>query len=479
MFKLSAEAKVGLLVLVGSIILLYMTFAVGKYEFGEKKGYAVQAIFDSVAGLDAKAAVRMAGVKIGSVEKVELSDSRAKVVMRIDPGVHIERGSQAVVKTMGLLGEKYVDIIPPERLRAGDSGSRSASDPPASEQALYYQPGETIRHTASPSDVDKLVAQLSGIADDVKQVTASLRQVFGTERGTRSMEDILADLRQTTANINDFSHALRSDGTELVMRLNELTASLNSVVGENRDNLKVTMENVREASKNAELALASVQDAARKIDRGEGTLGKLVTDESMYNSIDSAAKGISDYTSRVERLKTTIGFRTEYMFPQVKDYFTLELKPRSDTYYIFELVSDPFGKFSQTVTTSTPPGTTVVTDTYEYKLEYSLEFAKRFGNFAFRAGLIESTGGAGVDYFALDDRIKFSLDAWNTNSKEPNNMRAHLKATVNYNLNKFLFIDAGYDNFLNPNLAFPFVGIGLRFSDEDLKYYLGSVPVPR
>ncbi len=80
--KLSAEAKVGLLVLVGSVILLWMTFAVGKYEFGEKKGYTVQAVFDSVAGLDAKAAVRMAGVKIGTVEKVELEDSRAKVTLQ-------------------------------------------------------------------------------------------------------------------------------------------------------------------------------------------------------------------------------------------------------------------------------------------------------------------------------------------------------------------------------------------------------------
>jgi phospholipid/cholesterol/gamma-HCH transport system substrate-binding protein len=479
MFKLSAEAKVGLLVLVGSIILLYMTFAVGKYEFGEKRGYVVQAVFDSVAGLDAKAAVRMAGVKIGTVEKVELDDSRARVIMRINPDVRIKRGSEVVVKTMGLLGERYVEIVPPEYVHTNESGSRSSVDPPAAEQAQYYQPGETIQKTVSPSDVDKLVTQLSGIADDVKQVTASLRQVFGTERGTRSMEDILADLRQTTANIKEFSYALRSDGSEVVTRLNELVASLNGVVVENRDNLKVTMENVREASKNAELALASIENAARKIDRGQGTLGKLVSDESMYNNIDSAAKGISDYTSRVERLKTTIGFRGEYLFPKFKNYFTLELKPRMDQYYIVELVSDPFGKFSRTETTTTPPGNTIVTETFEDKLKFSIEFAKRYGNFAFRMGLIESTGGAGADYFALDDKIKFSLDAWNTNSKELHNERAHLKATVNYSLSKILFVNAGYDNFLNVDRAAAFVGIGLRFSDEDLKYYLGSVPIPR
>ncbi|HET6364131.1 MAG: MlaD family protein [Nitrospirota bacterium] len=470
MFKLSAEAKVGLLVLVGSAVLLWMTFAVGKYEFGEKKGYTLQAVFDSVAGLDAKAAVRMAGVKIGTVEKVELEDSRAKVTIRIYPDVKIQRGTKAMVKTLGLLGEKYVELVPPEI---------SAKQAAAPEGSQYFQEGERIQVTVSPSDVDKLINQLSSISDDVKQVTASLRQVFGSEQGTRSMEDILADLRKTTANIQEFSYALRSDGSEVVMRLNDLVASLNGVVSENRDNLKVTMENVREASKNAELALASIESTARKIDRGEGTLGKLVSDDSMYNSVDSAAKGISDYTSRVERLKTTVGFRSEYMFPEFKNYFTLELKPRQDQYYILELVSDPFGKFSRTETTTTPPGNTVITETFENKLKFSIEFVKRYGNLAFRMGLIESTGGVGADYYALDDKIKFSLDAFNSNSNEPHNERSHMKATVNYDLSKVLYVNAGYDNFLNSDMATAFIGVGLRFTDEDLKYYMGSMPIPR
>lgn len=470
MFKLSAEAKVGLLVLVGSAVLLWMTFAVGKYEFGEKRGYTLQAVFDSVAGLDAKAAVRMAGVKIGTVEKVELEDSRAKVTIRIYPDVKIQRGTKAMVKTLGLLGEKYVELVPPEI---------SAKEAAAPEGSRYFQEGERIQVTVSPSDVDKLINQLSSISDDVKQVTASLRQVFGSEQGTRSMEDILADLRKTTANIQEFSYALRSDGSEVVMRLNDLVASLNGVVSENRDNLKVTMENVREASKNAELALASIESTARKIDRGEGTLGKLVSDDSMYNSVDSAAKGISDYTSRVERLKTTVGFRSEYMFPEFKNYFTLELKPRQDQYYILELVSDPFGKFSRTETTTTPPGNTVITETFENKLKFSIEFVKRYGNLAFRMGLIESTGGVGADYYALDDKIKFSLDAFNSNSNEPHNERSHMKATVNYDLSKVLYVNAGYDNFLNSDMATAFIGVGLRFTDEDLKYYMGSIPIPR
>jgi len=403
------------------------------------------------------------------VEKVDLEDSRARVTLRINPEVQIKRGTEAMIKTMGLLGEKYVEFVPVKD---------KPQTAPRAGGAEYYQGGERVHATVSPSDVDKLINQLSSISDDIKQVTASLSQVFGTERGVRSMEDILNDLRQTTANIKDFSYSLKSDGTELVLRLNELVASLNGVVGDNRDNLKMTMENVREASKSAELALASIETAARKIERGEGTIGKLVNDDSMYNNIDSAAKGISDYTARAERLKTIIGFREEYMFPKGKGYATLELKPRPDQYYILEITSDPYANYSRTVTTTTP-GSTTVYETYEDKLKFSLEFAKRWGNLALRLGLIESTGGIGGDYYVFDDRIKFSVDAWNFNSKEPDNDHAHVKATANYSLNKLLFVNAGVDNALNSKRATAFLGLGIRFDDEDLKYLMGSIPIPK
>ncbi len=467
--KMSPEAKVGLLVLIGSGILLWMTFAVGKYEFGGQKGYRLSAVFESVAGIDEKASVRMAGVKVGTVEKVELIDSHAKLSIRIVPEVKIRRGSQAAIKTMGLMGEKYVEVVPAPAPRPGTSQP---------EELLYFQDGQEIESTISPSDVDKLIGQLSSISDDIKAVTASLRQVFGSERGARSMEDILADLRSTMANINDFTHTLKIDGGELVMRLNELVASLNDVVGENRDNLRVSLENVREASKSAELALASIEEAAKKIERGEGTLGKLVSDDSLYNNIDSAAKGLGNYAARMESMKTIVSFRYENMFPKSKSYVDLYLKPKPDKYYILGVNSDSYYKYSQTIGTATPPGATVTSEVYADRLRFTLLFAKRWENIALRLGLIESTGGIGGDLFLFNDRMKVSVDGWNNNSREPDNTNAHVKGTVTLNLGKTLFLNAGYDNALNSKRANPFIGIGLQFDDDDLKYVIGSVPKP-
>jgi phospholipid/cholesterol/gamma-HCH transport system substrate-binding protein len=469
MLKLTAEAKVGLLVLAGSVVLLWMTFAVGKFEFGEKKGYVVITVFDSVAGLDEKAAVRMAGVKIGTVEKVELADSRARLVLRIAPGVRIKRGAHAMIKTLGLLGEKYVEIVP------APPAERSYHD---RSDAGAIQDGEEISVTVSPSDVDKLIGQLSAISDDIKQVTASLRQVFGSERGTRSMEDILADLRATTGNIREFSSSLRSDGSELVMRLNELAANLNDVVGENRDNLRTTMENVRQASRSAELALASIENITQRVERGEGTLGKLVTDDSMYSNIDTAARGFSNAIGRLERTRAIVGFRSEYYFPDLKNYFTLAFMPRPDKAYIFEVTNDPYGKYTRSESISTPPGTVIVNESFEDKFKFSIMIAKRWGNLAARAGLIESEGGVAADYYLFDDRMRVSFDAWNFNSKELGNEKVHLKAGAEYRLGDLFFINAGYDNFLNQDRVHAFAGIGIRFDDDDLKYLLTSLPRP-
>jgi phospholipid/cholesterol/gamma-HCH transport system substrate-binding protein len=120
-----------------------------------------------------------------------------------------------------------------------------------------------------------------------------------------------------------------------------------------------------------------------------------------------------------------------------------------------------------------------VTETFEDKFKFSLEYARRWENLALRFGLIESTGGVAADYYFWNDRFKVSLDSWNYNSREPGNERVHLKATASYGLGKTFYVNAGYDNFLNSQRSAPFVGAGLRFDDDDLKYLMGSVPIPK
>ena len=120
MSSVSSEAKVGLFVLVGLIILGYMSFQVGKQPFGLKRGYTLDVAFDSAAGLDQDASVQIAGVEIGRVESIVLKDGKAVVRLRIGAKVKLEKDTIAAIKTHGILGEKYVELYPGTQGAADD-----------------------------------------------------------------------------------------------------------------------------------------------------------------------------------------------------------------------------------------------------------------------------------------------------------------------------------------------------------------------
>src|SRR5512134_63053 len=109
---MSREAKVGIFVLLGILFLTYFTFRVSKWGGIARGGYDLTVEFDSAAGLEPKADVKMAGVPIGKVEQLKLEGTRARLVLRIEEGVSIPGDSAASIQSQGLLGEKYVEILP-------------------------------------------------------------------------------------------------------------------------------------------------------------------------------------------------------------------------------------------------------------------------------------------------------------------------------------------------------------------------------
>lgn len=510
MVKISSEAKVGLFVLLGVIILTYMTFTVGKLHIGAEPGYRLFATLDTVAGLDEKAPVKIAGVEVGKVENISLTDGRARLTLRIDPDVKIRSGARVALKATGLLGDKFLEIIP---------GPMTAA---------YVKDGDEIEQTEATADLDKLINQFSSVAEDIKFVSNSLKNSFGTAEGEQSMKDILANLRElsghlnkvvvandkkfsnmmtnldelsgnlnstvkdnrgaftnTMANVEDFSKALKADGPALIKNLNSVSENLQVLISDNKANVRDSLENIKVAAAKAQEAIDSITHVAQKVERGEGTIGKLFTDDRAYESLTSAASGIDNFIKKQEAFKTIVGFRSEYLADESdwKSYFSLELKPKEDKYYLLEVLSDPRGKRKVRDNTTTVNGSTSVSHstTMQDQVKFSAQFVKRFdNNLAVRGGLIESSGGVGLDYYMLDDKLKLSAEAFDLNSsyKEKGNKNAHLKATVSYNFFRNFFINAGVDNPLNSDRNSVFVGGGFKFDDEDLKYILKSVPIP-
>jgi phospholipid/cholesterol/gamma-HCH transport system substrate-binding protein len=139
-----SEMIVGLFVAVGIACLGYVAIKLGKLEVFGASGYTVSADFPSVAGLKVGDPVEIAGVKIGRVESVGLSeDDRARLVLRLNDGVKLQEDAIASVRARGLIGDKFVLISP------------GASD-------KIIPPGGKIRETESPPDIPDLIGKIVG-----------------------------------------------------------------------------------------------------------------------------------------------------------------------------------------------------------------------------------------------------------------------------------------------------------------------------
>ena len=504
---MSKEAKVGIFVLLGIVILTFFTFRVSKMGGIGVKGYQLTVDFETAAGLEPKANVKMAGVPIGKVEEIKLVGNNARLVLRIQEGVKIPIDSVVSIQTQGLLGEKYVEILP------------------GKETGQVLPPGGRVANTIPPANLDEIIRKVSMISEDLKNFTNTLSQTLGTEEGRKALADIIRNTRETTevlravvtgneerlnrilvnvdtlsmdlkeissankedlrvtiANLRSFSETLKTEAPGLARKLQEMSERVSGVVGENRENIRVSMENLKSASAKLDNTLESAGKVMARIERGEGTLGKLVSDNTTITTLDDTLESINRYIEKREALKTFLDFRLEYQTePSAwKTYADLRIQPSADKYYLLGIVDDPRGKYdaSETTTTVTPPGATVVTkqETYSNDLKFNAMIAKRFSDLTIRGGLMESTGGFGLDYHLLKDRLKIGVDAFDFTRS---NKKAHLKVFGNYDIVKNFFVTAGVDDVLNSDEDFRtlFFGFGIKCGDDDLKTVLGTIPL--
>lgn len=504
--KLSPEAKVGLFVLLGIVLLVYMSLRVGGIRLGGAEGYTLYVTFDSAAGLDKDSSVRVAGVEVGRVKEIQLKDSKALLTLQIRPEVVIRKDFTAVLTTKGLLGEKYLELIP---------GSPNA--PPMEE-------GQEITRTTSYADMDKLITILSDVSGDIKNVTRTLSDVLGGPEGEASLRNIIRNIEEISvrvnrmiavnderlgdiiANLADFTALLREEGPEIskdlrlaVNNLNEslvkTSENLNQLIEENRGNLREGVENLKIASVKLERAMdevnnmvqevspevkstvGSVGSIAKKIDEGQGTIGKLVNDPETHDNLNKTITGINSFIEQSEKFHTYVGYRGEYLFDaeDAKSYFSLRIQPKSDKYYLLEVVDDPRGFREEETREVTTGGVTTTTTEVrtEDEFEFSAQIAKRFSNLTVRGGLIESSGGVGVDYYMFGDRVKFSLEAFDFDDE----MNPHMKAWGTIYFSRFFYLTAGYDDFISEvGMESAFLGLGFEFRDDDLKFLLTNAP---
>ena len=213
--KSSFELKVGIFIFIGIVILSVIVFSIGNF-YSVKRGYVLNMLFKFANGISVGAPVRYAGVEVGEVQDIEVyfdeQENSPMIRLRVwvAQNTWVNDDASATINTLGLLGEKYLEIVP---------GTR---------EARLLQKGDTLRG----------------------------KDPISTEELTRGTRETLA-------------------------KVDKMIESINKVVGDEefRTSLKNTLVNLETLS----YELSEVMTVVRK---GEGTVGKFLTDDKLYNDID-------------------------------------------------------------------------------------------------------------------------------------------------------------------------------------------------
>jgi len=176
-----AEFKVGGLILLAAGLIVAASIVVTGWNPELDETYRIGALFRNSGGLQTGSAVRVAGIKVGTVDAIELEGSEARVILKLYAKYPIYRDSAATIKSVGILGDKFVEVL------QGNSMSGTMQD------------GDEIELVIPGSDIDSMIDSLGSILRDVKSVTGALDRslggVQGEQRLTRILDNSLLNLR--------------------------------------------------------------------------------------------------------------------------------------------------------------------------------------------------------------------------------------------------------------------------------------------
>jgi phospholipid/cholesterol/gamma-HCH transport system substrate-binding protein len=492
MAQTSNAAKVGIMAVVLAAALVFAYRFISR-ETGTGGGYYVWAYVPDATGIAPHSRVLIGGIQVGVIDRIWLDKGTPRIDVKMNPEITLYEDALMGKRATSLIGEYFVVLVP------GTEGKRKlgckVADPCPPEE------GQIKGYIDEPS-IQSLQGQISDILKDIKKVTETLSQ----DTSRKDIKDILENLASVTKELNETVKDNRAAITQTINNVNNITGNpdipkiLENVRSATDDlkklladesgknggkpgELREAIQRVDRASSTLEDTLKHADNVAARIDRGEGTVGRLTKDETLINEVENTVETVGDLVGGIGRVQTVVSLRSDYNFlaNSIKSYVELRLQPTEDKYYSIEVISDPRGKttFEQLdvdTTNANQPShyrelRTITTDS----LRFSFQFAKRIGPFTGRFGIKESTGGIGLDLHLLDDRLELRQDIFGFGEE----LTPRWRVALGYEFIRKLWLLGGVDDILNQDRRDYFVGLQLRFTDTDLKTILPFAPSVR
>jgi len=475
------EAKIGVFVFLGLFSLFILSMQVNSFANYGQKGYNVYALINDATGLRKDAKIKMRGVNVGYLKDKNLEGDKVKLTLFIQEGIQIPNNSMIMISQDGMLAEKYIKIIP-------------------SNSTIFIQKGEYIKKYKRVATFDEAIDSINSAAQEFKTFMGKLNNVMD-DNTTTDLKITISNLRKATTELKEILEENRGnlkstiDGAKQIMvtineklpkimkQIDALTYEFNKTGVTINAKLPKIMKQIDELTAEFKLSGKTINKKLptllTKFEKIEDNVSAILVENKkpLNNAIKSADRFFSSGGSTFEKLDdyfTTL-MQSE-LDVEIADYYMtkdsynqvraeIAYRPKPDKYYILGVTS----------TNDYTDPTKFDAKHQKTKNYITAELGKRYDNFLFRGGLIEGTGGIGIDYFMFNDKLKLKTEVYDFNAV--NDIRGnepHTRVELSYKTLKHLNFYLGYDNFLNTESANFYLGIGIGFKDDDLKTLLGS-----
>jgi phospholipid/cholesterol/gamma-HCH transport system substrate-binding protein len=451
-----AEFKVGALVVAIGGLIAFMSMQVSDDPNFLGKSKKAWFLLPNAAGLIKGSAVKSAGIPVGVIKDIRLQDGAARIEVSVREDMGMTRSASVALRANGILGDKNIEINP------GVLGDPELED------------GGQILNVKTGGSLDDVMSQVADIAGSLKDVAKNLNEATGND-GTNKhiMGRIFQNVEKLTGDLAQMTSENKEQIGEIVEQVNSITTTIDELVNDDSDTgLKKTWKKTLARLDNS---MKNIDEITSKINKGEGTIGKLISDEQTAEDVSTAIEGISGLLDSANKVSTGLDFNSYYL-NEVKSARTaigITIQPGLDRYYYIGLITDPAGVVEKTNTKTTSSGVTNEVDevkTYKSKTKFTVLYGKNFFNWTLRGGMIDNTGGVGLDYKLFNDKLKLSVEAFDFE-------QIQVRSAVTFNLFAGIYLTAGYnDAFDKRDAQSAYAGAGIFLTNDDLKLLLTKSP---
>lgn len=400
---MSAEAKVGAFAIGGLMALGSAVYAVDGINFSSDDDLIVYAGFKQVMGLEEQSAVRLRGVPVGNVAEINNESSGVTVTLRVNPDTKIPKNSRVTISSSGVMGEKFVNIMPEK-----DDGK-------------YLQNGDYL-YGIEESDMNAMFDGMSKTLTKVEGLLDDVHGIIGNENFKKSVVNMSENMDQASGNVNQFTASLARISADNEGKISQMTDHMNEILSSMERSMATVegmTQNINKFAGNPQTAqdlqttLKNISDTSKNIANMAENMNKVAGDPKVAEEMKDTIHNAKNITERADKILEKVQGASEKISkidvtPSVEVLYSGQ-RSKWNTNFNLDFSSD---------SASFRLGAENIGD----HTKLNAQVGKRFNDFGARAGIIAGKPGIALDAYA-GKNVKFSAEAY-----DPNEAKLRLKS---------------------------------------------------